>query len=74
MRIYARPEEKGKDYQFQFSEVYNGREKVVQEYGEKNGYAFESSGIGIHIFYIDIQKSDGKTGTLTFQVNVRERP
>lgn len=74
VRIYAKTEGKGEDYQFQFTEVYNGREKIVQEYGEKNGYAFESSGIGIHIFYIDIQKSDGKTGTLTFQVNVRERP
>lgn len=73
VRIYARPEEKGKDYQFQFSEVYNGREKVVQEYGEKNGYGFESSGVGVHIFYIDVQKSDGRTGTLTFQITVKER-
>ena len=48
--------------------------RLYKNMEEKNGYAFESSGIGIHIFYIDIQKSDGKTGTLTFQVNVRERP
>lgn len=73
LRIYARVEGQGKDYQYQFTEVYNGKQEIVQRYSEKNGYAFESTDPGVHIFYIDVKNNKGERGTLTVQIDIKER-
>lgn len=74
VRIYANVESAEEGYIYQFSEVYNGIENIVQEYGPENGYAFVSTGIGVHVFYVDVQSEDGKKGKLSYQIDVKEQP
>ena len=58
------------DLQYQFTEVYNGQSKVVQEYSEENSYSFRTEGVGRHVFYVDVKDQEGQTLRLSYTLNV----
>ena len=58
------------DLQYQFTEVYNGQSKVVQEYSEENSYSFRTGGVGRHVFYLDVKDQEGQTLRLSYTLNV----
>ena len=61
-------------YEYQYRESYNGETKVVQGYSEKAAYAFTTSGVGEHTYYVDIQDAKGKTLTLDFSYLITPHP
>lgn len=38
------------NYQYRFTEIYNGKEEVLQDYSVNNIYEFTTKGIGKHVF------------------------
>ena len=60
--------------EYQFTEVYNGEEKVLQEYGTKNTYGFQTIGPGLHTYYLDIRDDGGQYVRLTYSLTVTVHP
>lgn len=62
------------DYSYQFSETYDGKEKIVQEYSTSNEYTFITEEVGEFVFYVDVKDSEGHRGVLTYHLEVKNRP
>ena len=62
------------EYQYQFSEVYNGTSKVVQEYGSEPSYKFQTEGVGKHTYYVDVKDLSGQTARMSYVLEVRKYP
>ncbi|MCF2555206.1 GH25 family lysozyme, partial [Faecalicatena contorta] len=62
------------EYEYKYSEVYEGKTKVLQEYGSKNTYSFTTAGIGTHTYYVDIRDRSGQTLRLSYVMNVVKEP
>ena len=62
------------EYQYQFSEVYNGTSKVVQEYGSEPSYKFQTEGVGKHTYYVDVKDLSGQTARMSYVLEVRKHP
>lgn len=66
-------EEKG-EYLYQFSETYNGKENIVQEFSTNNQYVFVTEKIGNHTFYVDVKDNKGRKSTFTYHLEVKKYP
>ncbi len=62
------------EYEYQFTEVYNGKSEVVQKYSDKSSYSFETEGVGLHTYYVDVKDGIGQTLRLSYVLDVREYP
>ena len=62
------------EYEYQFTEVYNGKSEVVQKYSDKCSYSFETEGVGLHTYYVDVKDGIGQTLRLSYVLDVREYP
>ena len=62
------------EYEYKFSEVFNGKRKTIQEYSSDNKYVFIIDNVGDHVYYVDFKDSDGKKGTLSYTIKVTKRP
>ena len=62
------------EYEYQFTEVYNGKSEVVRKYSEENSYSFETEGVGLHTYYVDVKDGIGQTLRLSYVLDVREYP
>ena len=60
--------------QYQYTEVYNGTSKVVQEYGDDPTYRFRTEGPGTHIYYLDVKDENGQTKRFSYTLNVVVHP
>ncbi len=66
-------EEKG-EYLYQFSETYNGKENIVQEFSTDNQYVFVTEKIGNHTFYVDVKDNKGRKSTFMYHLEVKKYP
>lgn len=66
-------EENG-EYLYQFSETYNGKENIVQEFSTDNQYVFVTEKIGDHIFYVDVKDNKGRKATFMYHLEVKKYP
>ena len=62
------------EYEYQFTEVYNGKSEVVQKYSDKSSYSFETEGVGRHTYYVDVKDGMGQTLRLSYVLDVGEYP
>ncbi len=62
------------NYEYQFTEVYNGEEKIVQEYSEKNTYDLHTGGAGTYTYYADVRDKSGNSLRLTYTMTVNVHP
>ena len=62
------------NYQYQYTEVYNGVTKVVQPYSYNDTYRFSTSGVGKHVFYVDIVDAKSQTLRLSYTMTVSAHP
>ncbi len=62
------------ELKYQFSEHYDGKTEIVQEYGSKNTYSFSTKGLGTHTYYVDVKDGRGKTLRLTYTMTVIAHP
>ncbi len=60
--------------QYQFTEVFNGKSMVVQEYSEKSSYAFRTTNPGKHMYYVDIKDAEGQSVRVSYAMNVVTHP
>ncbi len=60
--------------EYQFSEYYDGKTEIVQEYSGKNTYNFSTKEIGTHTYYVDVKDGRGKTLRLTYTMTVIAHP
>lgn len=60
--------------QYQYTEVYDGKTKVVKEYGDTAIYSFKTSGIGTHVFYLDVKDEKGQNARFSYTLNVYPHP
>ena len=60
--------------QYQFTEVYGATTKVRQSYSYKNTYSFTTTGIGTHIFYVDVKDDEGQVVRATYTMQVVVHP
>ena len=62
-------------YEYQFSEVYNGKTNILKNYSTQNSYLVEGiKGTGIHTYYVDVRDTKGKTMRLSYAMEIREYP
>ena len=59
---------------YQFTEVYGATTKVRQSYSYKNTYSFTTTGIGTHIFYVDVKDDEGQVVRATYTMQVVVHP
>ena len=62
------------ELQYRFTEVYNGVSKVVQDYGTDNTYSFNTTGPGVHTYYVDIKDEEGQNVRATYILTVLPHP
>lgn len=62
------------EYLYQFSETYNGKENIVQEFSTDNQYVFVTEKIGDHIFYVDVKDNKGRKATFMYHLEVKKYP
>ena len=62
------------NYQYQYTEVYNGVTKIVQSYSDNAIYRFSTSGVGKHIYYVDIIDAKNQTLRLSYTMTVAAHP
>ena len=62
------------DLQYQYTEVYNGKSKVVKEYSDEGIYSFTTNGPGSHIYYLDVKDENGRTKRFSYTLNVVVHP
>ena len=62
------------ELQYQYTEVYNGTDEIVQAYSNENSYSFRTEGVGKHVYYLDVKDAEGQTLRLTYTLNVVENP
>ncbi len=62
------------ELQYRFTEVYNGVSKVVQDYGTDNTYSFNTTGPGVHTYYVDIKDEEGQSVRATYILTVLPHP
>ena len=67
-------EAKGGDgeYEYRFTETYNGVSTTVQNYSEKSTYEYRAKGDGVHKFTVAVRDGSGNTMSGTYSVTVRE--
>ena len=61
-------------YEYQYRDVYNGITTVIQEYSSNANCEFTTSGIGQHVYYVDIRDAKNKTLTLSYSFSVTTHP
>ena len=62
-------------YEYQFTEVYNGKKNIVKSYSGENSYTVNGiKGVGVHTYYVDVRDAKGKTLQLSYAMEVREYP
>lgn len=62
------------EYQYEFLEEYNGKTKTVKNIGSENKYKFLTSGVGRHIFKVNITDKSGQKCSLQYILNVYTEP
>ena len=62
------------DYKYQFSEVYDGKETVVQAYSNSPTYSFTTKTIGLHEYYVTIKDSANQTVKIKYAMTVTTHP
>ncbi len=60
--------------QYRFTEEFQGKSKVIQEYSNKNTYTFKTKEIGEHTYYVDVKDNIGKTLRLSYTMTVVAHP
>ena len=60
--------------EYQFTEIYNGKSRVVQEYSDNSEYSFRTSGVGIHTYQLDVKDETGMTAQASYTMNVVMHP
>lgn len=58
------------DYQYRFTEVYNGKTNVLRSYGTWNEYSFYTSGYGTHVYYAEVKDRSGAVVKLSYTIKV----
>ena len=62
------------EYEYQYTEVYNGKSEVVQKYSEQSAYSFQTRGVGVHTYYVDVKDGSGQSLRLSYKMEVRKAP
>ena len=62
------------EIEYQYTEVYNGKATIVQEYSTKNTYEFRTVGPGVHSYYVDVKDEGGQTQRLSYMMQVVPHP
>ena len=60
------------EYEYRFTETYNGMSTTVQNYSEKSTYEYRAKGDGVHKFTVAVRDGSGNTMSGTYSVTVRE--
>ena len=60
------------EYEYRFTETYNGVSTTVQNYSEKSTYEYRAKGDGVHKFTVAVRDGSGNTMSGTYSVTVRE--
>ena len=60
------------EYEYRFTETYNGVSTTVQNYSEKSTYEYRAKGDGVHKFTVAVRDGNGTTMSGTYSVTVRE--
>ena len=69
-------EAKGGDgeYEYRFTETYNGVSTTVQNYSEKSTYEYRAKGDGVHKFTVAVRDGNGTIMSGTYSITVLELP
>ena len=51
--------------EYQYTEEYRGETAVVQEYAENPVYSFKTSGVGEHVYRVNVKDENGNIGGCT---------
>lgn len=60
--------------QYKFTEVYGASMNVKKEYSDSNTYAFTTTGVGTHIFYVDVKDREGQIVRSSYKMEVTPHP
>ena len=64
----------GKNYEYQFSEVYDGKTTILQEYSKNNTYSFSTETVGEHVYYVTVRDEANQEVKASYTMNVKIEP
>ena len=60
--------------EYQYTEEYRGETAVVQEYAENPVYSFKTSGVGEHVYRVNVKDENGNIGSAEYKIEVVAHP